>query len=73
MKPPLYVETYVVSYLAARLSHDLITAARQPLTALWWTTRRADYDLFLSPLVLDETELGDTTAEAARLAVLRDL
>ena len=73
MKPPLYIETSVVSYLTARPSRDLITAARQQLTDLWWTTRRADYDLFISPLVLEEAELGDATAAAARLAVLRPL
>ena len=73
MKPSLYVETSVVSYLTARPSRDLITAARQQLTALWWTTRRAGYDLFVSPLVLDEAELGDATAAAARVAVLQDL
>ena len=73
MKPPLYVETSVVSYLTARPSRDLITAARQQLTALWWATCRANYDLFISPLVLDEAELGDVTAAAARLAVLKNL
>ena len=73
MKPSLYLETSVVSYLTARPSRDLITAARQQLTALWWATRRSDYDLFVSPLVLEEAELGDTSAAAARLAVLRDL
>ena len=73
MKPPLYVETSVVSYLTARPSRDLITAARQQLTASWWATRRLEYDLFISPLVIEEAELGDGTAAAARLVVLRDL
>ena len=73
MKPSLYVETSVVSYLTARPSRDLITAARQQLTALWWSSRRSAYDLFVSPLVLEEAELGDTSAAAARLAVLEDL
>ncbi len=73
MKSSLYIETSVVSYLTARPSRDLITAARQQLTVLWWATRRSRYDLFVSPLVLEEAELGDASAAAARLAVLRDL
>lgn len=73
MKPALYLETSVASYLTARPSRDLITAARQQLTAEWWETRRAGYDVFISPLVLEEAELGDAEAAAARLAVLREL
>ncbi len=30
--PSIYVETSIISYLAARPSRDLIVAARQPLT-----------------------------------------
>jgi hypothetical protein len=73
MKPALYLETSVASYLTARPSRNLVTAARQQLTAEWWETRRAGYDIFISPLVLEEAELGDAEAAAARLAVLRGL
>lgn len=73
MKPPLYVEMSVVSYLTARPSRDLVTAARQQITAQWWASRRSRYDLFVSPLVLEEAELGDAAAAAARMDVLRDL
>ena len=73
MKPSLYIETSVVSYLTARLSRDLITAARQQLTAVWGARQRARYDLFISPLVLEEAELGDPEAAAARLAILGGL
>ena len=73
MKPALYVETSVVSYLTARPSRDLVAAARQQLTAAWWADRRSGYDLFISPLVLEEAALGDSDAAAARLAVLQGL
>lgn len=73
MKPALYVETSVASYLTARPSRNLVTAARQQLTAEWWETRRLEYDLFISSLVLEEAELGDPAAAAARLAVLREI
>lgn len=71
MKPSLYIETSVVSYLTARPSASVITAARQRHTLVWWSTRRSRYDLFISPLVLAEAELGDPTAAAARLDALR--
>ncbi|MEM6646191.1 MAG: type II toxin-antitoxin system VapC family toxin [Bacteroidota bacterium] len=73
MRTSLYIETSVVSYLTARPSRDLITAARQQITTAWWASRRAQYDLFISPLVLEEAELGDLSAAAARIAVLQEL
>ena len=69
----MYIETSVVSYLTARPSRDPATLARQHLTATWWTTQRLEYQLFVSPLVLEEAELGNREAAAARLAVLRDI
>ena len=70
MKPALYVETSVISYLTARPSRDLVAAARQQLTEAWWRTRRSAYDLFISPLVVEEAEAGDAEAAGARLAAL---
>jgi hypothetical protein len=37
MKQRLYIETSVVSYLAARPSRDLLIAARQEATAELWS------------------------------------
>lgn len=73
MKPSVYIETSVVSYLTSRPSRDLVTAARQQLTEVWWTTQFREYDTFISPLVLEEAGLGDPQAAAARLEVLADL
>lgn len=36
MKPLVYVETSIVSYLTARPSRELVTAARQTWTREWW-------------------------------------
>ena len=49
MKPLLYLETSVVSYLTGRPARDLITASRQEITREWWEHERAGYDLFLRP------------------------
>jgi hypothetical protein len=35
MKPRIYVETSIISYLTARPSRDLIMAAHQEITREW--------------------------------------
>jgi hypothetical protein len=72
MKPKAYIETTVVSYLAALPSRDLVLAAHQQVTRDWWSTRDA-FELFVSQLVLDEAVAGDTAAAELRVAALRDL
>ena len=42
MRARVYLETTVVSYLAARPSRDLIQAAHQEITWRWWDTRREE-------------------------------
>jgi hypothetical protein len=73
MKPKAYLETTIVSYLTARPSRDLITAAHQQITQQWWQTRRAHFDLFAAPLVIQEAQAGDPEAAARRLAPLHDI
>jgi len=53
------VETRIISYLAARPSRDLITAAHQQVTHTWWQERRPEFDLYASQVVLDEAAAGD--------------
>jgi predicted nucleic acid-binding protein len=71
MKPKLYLETSIVSYLTARPSHDLILAAHQQVTRDWWETR-AEFDLYISQFVLDEAKAGDAEAAGRRLSALRE-
>ncbi len=66
--PSVYLETSVLSYLAARPARDLITAARQQVTRDWWATNRVRFALYVSQVVLDEAAAGDPTASASRLA-----
>lgn len=71
MRPKVYIETSIVSYLAARLSRDLITAAHQQVTHTWWLDRRAEYDLFVSQVVLDEAAKGDPEFSRRRMVYLQ--
>jgi hypothetical protein len=73
MKPRIYVETSVISYLTARPSRDLIMAAHQEITREWWQSRRAEFVLFYSDAVRAEAAMGDSQAAAARLALLAEL
>ena len=73
MKPRLYLETTIPSYLVARTSKDLRLAADQQTTQEWWESRRKDYELFISEAVLDEAGDGDTAFAARRLAAIDGL
>jgi hypothetical protein len=70
MKKRVYIETTFVSYLTARPSRDLIVAGHQQITHDWWDACRADYELCVSQLVLQEASDGDPQAAQERLDVL---
>ena len=70
MKPRLYLETTIPSYLTGRPSRDVRLAADQLATHEWWDECRHDYELFTSQTVLDEARRGDPTFAAARRAQL---
>lgn len=67
MKPRVYVETSVISYLTNRPALDVITAGHQATTLKWWDEQRANYDVVISQFVLDEISAGDSKAAAKRL------
>lgn len=74
MKPSVYLETTIISYLVGWLNrNDLQVAAHQELTRRWWATRRREFDLFASPLVIDEAADGDQVLASERLRYLRDI
>ena len=70
MKPTVYVETSVVSYLAARPSRDVVVAAYQELTREWWRDAPQRFRLVASALVVAEASAGDRDAARARLKAL---
>lgn len=73
MKPKVYLETTVVSYLTARPSREAIMAGMIEQTKRWWADERQGFDLLVSDVVVAEAAAGDANAAARRLAVLKDL
>ncbi len=72
-KPSVYIETSIVSYLTARLSNDLIMVAHQKITDEWWTSRRSNFELYTSQLVISEASRGDPKAAEKRLNALQNI
>jgi predicted nucleic acid-binding protein len=66
VKPIVYLETSVVSYLTGRPSRDLVVAGRQEVSRDWWQNRRTHYALRISALVLQEIGRGDKTVARER-------
>jgi len=72
-KPSVYIETSVVSYFTSQPNRDLIIAARQQLTHEWWENYLPQTEAFISTLVIQEAEVGDTGAAKQRLEAIADL
>jgi len=73
MKPKLYLETTIPSYLAARPSRDLIVAGHQQITREWWVRRRNAFNMYISQFVVDEAKAGDSDAVRERTKIVEDL
>lgn len=73
MKPTLYLETSIPSYLTARESRDIVVAAHQQITREWWEVGVRHYRVFISEAVLRELMRGDPDAAKRRLAVVENI
>ncbi|MCX7096662.1 MAG: type II toxin-antitoxin system VapC family toxin [Methylococcales bacterium] len=71
MKPTVYIETSIISYLTSRPSNDIRVAANQNATIEWWETRRPAFDLYVSEFVLTEAGFGHPDAASRRITVLK--
>ena len=69
----VYIETSIPSYLTARPSRDIRTAAWQQITTQWWKQEKPKYDLYTSVLVLAEASAGDPDAAQRRVKSLKDI
>jgi predicted nucleic acid-binding protein len=72
MKPRVYIETSVISYLTARESSNIQVRAHQIMTQRLWDSMPA-FEFYISDLVRQEAGAGDAQAAAARLAVIEPL
>jgi len=74
VKPSVYIETSVISYLVGWLNrNDIQVAAHQEVTRRWWALRRGEFELFASSAVLDEARDGDPKLAAERLQFLEEV
>jgi hypothetical protein len=73
VKPAVYIETTIISYLTARPSRDLIVAAHQQLTVEWWENARPKVECFISPFVIQEASRGDKDAAQRRIEAISDI
>jgi len=66
-KKRVYVETSVISCLASRPARQLEKIVLQQKTWDWWEQRHR-WELYISPVVLQEIEHGDSKAARDRVA-----
>ena len=71
MKPKLYLETSIISYLTARPSRDVVINANQQLAQEWWESRQ-NFEIFVSQMVIDEISKGDSNFAQKRLNLIQD-
>jgi PIN domain len=70
MNASVYLETTIISYLAASESRHAVTAARQAITRHWWEQERRNFHLFVSEAVELECRRGDPPQVERRLKLL---
>jgi predicted nucleic acid-binding protein len=70
MRETVYIETSIVGYLTARPSNNLILMANLEATREWWDSRRDQFTLYISQVVLDEVGRGDVEIATRRLEIL---
>src|SRR5262245_8857761 len=66
LRPRLYLETTIPSYLTARMSRNLLTARHQRITTRWWNSWRTNFDIYISEHVSREAGRGDPEAAELR-------
>jgi hypothetical protein len=73
MKPKIYIESSVVSYLIAKPTRDLVSAAHQQLTREWCDKSLKKFDVYVSTLILSEISRGDKDASVERNRVIANI
>lgn len=70
MRPKLYLETTIPSYLAGRPSKVALIREKQNITHFWWDHYRVHYELVSSIAVRDECSDGNQSMAEQRLHYL---
>lgn len=73
VKPRVYLETTVISYLVGRPSSDATLASWQQITRQLWEDYADRFAFVISPVVLTEARRGNPEAAERRLEVLSHL
>jgi len=73
MSESAYIDTSILGYLTARATKNLIIAANIEITKDWWESRRNDFALYISQVVLDEVAKGDAQIAIKRLELIQNL
>jgi predicted nucleic acid-binding protein len=70
VKPKLYLETTIPSYLTSLPSKDVVVAGHQSTTRRWWERRKDKFDVYISQFVINEAARGDVEAASKRLEAI---
>jgi hypothetical protein len=70
LRPSVYLDTTIPSYLTARVSRDLNTARHQRITTRWWNSWRTNFDIRISDYVWNEASEGNPEAAQRRKQLL---
>ena len=73
MKPKVYIETSIVSYLTANPSRDVLVSANQLLAVEWWHGPRLKFDTYVSDIVIDEAGRGDSSMARKMLEAIANI
>ena len=73
IKPRVYIESTVVSYLVARPSSNPILAARQRASQQLWEDYVDRFEFVISDIVSNEVQLGDANVAQRRLEIISPL
>ena len=73
IKPTVYLESTVVSYLTSRPSSDAVISSRQQATQQLWNEYSDDFEFVASFIVVNEIQRGDVEEAQRRLRTLENL
>jgi hypothetical protein len=73
VKPRVYLETSVISYLVGWLNQrSILVAHNQEFTREWWSMQRNGYELFSSAVAVNEAKKGELPLATERLNFLSE-